>query len=259
MDIDINCWFSSDPGTRDNNEDNYFVQGRKLRILPDKTISGFKKTKSEKSVVFMCADGMGGGIKGEKCAIKTLKTAFKLFKDIISPDKMAEIINYKINKFGRRLPSFCGSTFAAVEFRCDGRSVIAHVFSIGDSPVYHYHDGIFTRLTIDDNYYGRLLADGMAPEDPIEIKDCKRQITRFFGMKGKAAMQEHHILTQKGDYFILASDGASAIVDETDFDISGIIKQENPAAALVNCAVDFNKTTSDGKSDNTTVIILEVL
>ncbi len=254
--MEIKCWFASDPGTRGNNEDNFAIPGKRLRILPNKTVSGKKVIKSEKPIVFMCADGMGGGANGEKCSLTAIKTARKLQSET-RPDELAEIINNKITRYGKKLNTFCGSTFVSVEFRSDGKSIICYISAIGDSPVYRFSDGIITRLTQDNNYYGELLTDGQAPDDPKEIRDCKRQITKYFGMSGKPEMQNYRLICEAGDVFVLSSDGASSMIDETDFDLSGILKQSNPARSAVESCVEYNKNAS-GKSDNTTVIIMEV-
>jgi hypothetical protein len=77
-------------------------------------------------------------------------------------------------------------------------------------------------------------------------------------MKGKPEIQQYDLICQRGDTFIACTDGASLLIDESEIDLSGVLDQENPSEILVSQAVNYN-IRANGKSDNTTVIIAEVL
>jgi protein phosphatase len=197
---------------RDSNEDN-------LLLLPEENL-------------FCVADGMGGHASGEiasKIAIEELAEFYEMTsrdQDSTWPYKMERARTYEENRLatGIKLANLriferastdpecrgMGTTIASVHFSA-GRAYVGHV---GDSRVYRFRNGVLEQVTEDHSLLNDYLrAKKLTPEE-IEAFPHKNVIVRALGMRDSVLVDVSRHEHQKGDVFLLCSDGLTGMVED---------------------------------------------
>lgn len=250
----LNAFYASSIGTREKNQDNVLFPGRPIRVFKKAECSGRKKyeLKGKDGVAFAVSDGMGGASCGEIAALNVIKGLAKSVSAGIHTHR-AQTINDRVLRLRSRYGE-CGATLVCVEFRTDGRSIIAYIESVGDSPCFLIRDEKVRKITRDDTLYQDLLESGELPEDEYELAAARSGLMQYFG-KPDVETQKYKIFCEPGDVLVLCSDG----VPLEDGDESAFfLRDDQPARKLVCESVSENKYATDGASDNTTAIVIQV-
>jgi protein phosphatase len=214
--------------------------------------------------IFLVADGMGGHRGGAIAAnivaedlpvmietglarlksrrVRSIRNLLK--KSITEQNRQVKMEGH--SESGRK---GMGTTLA-VALLHDRRAYIAN---LGDSRAYRLRKGRLKQLTKDHSVVEELIDKGkLSPED-AQGHEAADQITHYVGMEEKAAPHIRSFALQKGDRFMLCTDGLTAMVPDTD--IADILKSaadpQHACDALVAAA------NAAGGEDNITALVVD--
>ena len=245
---------------RDNNEDNFFLNGRTL----DTTIKdSIVITDRAESGLFAVCDGMGGEVSGELAsaiAVETLKKIYKQsLKQKISFKGMVNLYTEEANaricaEINRNDGQRMGTTFAALYIN----DRIAYAYNIGDSRVYLYRNNQLKQLSQDHTRIRRLLERGILTEEKAKTHPERHILTQHLGIFPEEmvieAFSAEPVTVMDGDVFLLCSDGLSDMV--SDSEIEAIMNHEKNPKDIAEKLI--NEALSNGGKDNVTVIVTKI-
>lgn len=219
------------------------------------------------------ADGMGGYNAGEVASGIAVKTIVNLVRealereDLTRPDpatglSRASIIlrdaiaraNKIIYQTARTQPQCegMGTTVVSALF-FDNRVAIAHV---GDSRLYRARGASFDQVTLDHSLLQELVDRGFYSPEEAQRAANKNYVTRALGVEATVdvEVQEHPV--QKGDVYVLCSDGLSDMIEDDDIHLT----INTFGANLETAAKQLIQLGNDnGGKDNLSVILAQVL
>jgi serine/threonine protein phosphatase PrpC len=230
-----------------------------------RTHVGLKRKINEDSILaesdrglWVVADGMGGHHAGE-VASAAVVDALRRLPDYEDLDRLTSTaveslrqVNDELIRLARSNGSdrtigttVVGLFIAGQRFRC---------FWAGDSRAYWVRDGEIMRLSRDHSLVQDLIDAGMLTPEEAEGHENSNVITRAVGVREKLEVDTVSGDAQSGDFFLLASDGLTRLVD--DAEIAG----ELANASLEQAADKLIDTVLErGAPDNVSLIITRVL
>jgi len=244
---------------RENNEDNFFLNGK---ILPEgETKMVVECDESSDEGLFAVCDGMGGGVHGEVAsaiAVHILKdTYMKMHLQEESTDELMagytrdanERICDEIGKFSSRR---MGTTFVVATVIED----TVCVYNLGDSRAYLKWGNNFTQVSQDHTQVRSLVNMGVITEESAKTHPGRHTLTQHLGIFPDEmeivpyAAPSFKLLD--GDTLLLCSDGLTDMLDASEIDaILGMDSgMREMAGELVNAAL------KNGGKDNITVIVI---
>lgn len=221
--------------------------------------------------LFVLADGMGGYNAGEVAsgiAAKTISSIVReafAVQDLDGADKAtglrrvsillrdaiarANKIIYQTSRTQAQCEGMGTTLVAALLF--DNRITVAHV---GDSRLYRLRSERLERLTLDHSLLQELVDRGFYSPEEAQRATNKNYVTRALGVEPsvEVEIQEHPV--QKGDIFILCSDGLSDMIEDEDIHLTITTFGANldtVAKQLIQLAND------NGGRDNVSVVIAQ--
>jgi PPM family protein phosphatase len=223
--------------------------------------------------LFVLADGMGGYNAGEVASGIAVKTIINLVKesalreDLSVPDKetglkrssiilrdaihRANKIIYHTSKTQPQCEGM-GTTIVACMFH-DNRVSIAHV---GDSRLYRLRDSRFEQMTLDHSLLQELVDRGFYSQEEAQRATNKNYVTRALGVEQNVDVELHEEPVQRGDYYVLCSDGLSDMVEDEDIHLT--ISTFN--ANLDTVAKQLIQLSNDnGGRDNVSVVMAHIV
>lgn len=232
---------------RTNNEDMVLV-GEKL-IRNHKMNFDFQVEDGGR-MLFALADGMGGHNCGEVASedvLKNLKYYFNDLPDNLTPNLFEEAMHGWLKSINQTIVSKGQSDPMYLNM---GTTLVALVYyggeyfwmNCGDSRVYRFHDGELKQLTTDHSLSNLLGRQGHSS-----------QIVNCIGGGFKDSYLDIVMCTdlvQKGDIFLICSDGLTDMVDDNE--VRRLVGAGFDANALCEAADDA------GGRDNTSVILIEI-
>jgi PPM family protein phosphatase len=183
--------------------------------------------------LLVLADGMGGYNAGEVASGIAVKTITNLVReglareDLASIDKSTGLTRPSIvlrdaitraNKIiyqTARSQAECegmGTTVVAALFY-DNRISIAHV---GDSRLYRQRGSEIAQVTMDHSLLQELVDRGFYSPKEAQRAANKNYVTRALGVEPQVEVEVQEHPVDKGDIFILCSDGLSDMVEDED-------------------------------------------
>jgi protein phosphatase len=183
--------------------------------------------------LLVLADGMGGYNAGEVASGIAVKTITNLVReglmreDLGSPDRNTGLTRPSIvlrdaitraNKIiyqTARSQAECegmGTTVVAALFY-DNRISIAHV---GDSRLYRQRGSEISQVTMDHSLLQELVDRGFYSPEEAQRAANKNYVTRALGVEPQVEVEVQEHPVDKGDIFILCSDGLSDMVEDED-------------------------------------------
>ncbi len=258
----ISAAVSVDKGLiRNNNEDNFYFNGRYLTEENRDKSQTLKADSSSSVQLYGVFDGMGGEARGEEASFISAQVLRKYHKKIIS--KELEVNNAVFSAVDESNKRICkriiesgerriGATFSALVVEQDR----ATVFNIGDSRVYRFARGQLSQVSVEDTSSQRLVDLGViTPEEALTHKD-RHKLTQHLGIFPDELMIETHMSEEFpieiGDKFLLCSDGLTDML--TDSEIAAILSQNKSSEELSEELVQM--ALKNGGHDNVTVLIL---
>ena len=240
----------------------------KVREHNEDTIAG-----DADSGLLVLADGMGGYKAGEVASGLAVKTIVGLVREQMQLENMsradtgsglsrAGIIlrdavqraNKIIYQTARSQPQCegMGTTVVAALF-FDNRVTIAHV---GDSRLYRVSGERFERVTMDHSLLQELVDRGLYSAEEAQRAANKNYVTRALGVEPSVEVELREMPVQKGEVYMLCSDGLSDMVEDEDIHLTISTfgaNLDNVARQLIQLAND------NGGRDNISVVMAHVL
>ena len=212
----------------------------------------------------LVCDGMGGGPSGSIASDTAVRKIYEFLntphKDLNRKEILKEAVEYAHNtivSMGNGNPALkgMGTTVAAVLIN-DQSAIIAHV---GDSRVYQFRHGFKVFRTADHSMVAEMVRNGVLTEEQARLSSQSNIITKALGgqLKDLAEISEHAY--EKGDRFLLCTDGIWGMVPEKE-----LIKRTAKSSVLskaVNDTIDTIDTLgrdSGNTHDNMTIVMLEM-
>ena len=210
--------------------------------------------------LYILADGMGGYKGGEVASKLAVDSARKYIENNFSNNfsqkeeilkligdavEYANMVVYEKSKEVQELEGM--GTTLEVCLIYNNKAYIGHV---GDSRIYRIRKDVIRKLTKDHSYVQQLVEDKKITREEAKIHPKKNMLTRALGCTPYVEPDLRARNFEKGDIFIMCSDGLTNMVEEKR--IYELVKQD------INTATNnlVNEANSAGGYDNITVIII---
>jgi serine/threonine protein phosphatase PrpC len=250
----------------------------KVRLV-GQTDTGKVREHNEDTIAFdpdigllVLADGMGGYNAGEVASGIAVKTIVNLVRESVEredlrvPDQAtgmsrASIIlrdaihraNKIIYQTARAQPQCEGmGTTVVSALMFDNKIAVAHV---GDSRMYRLRNDKFEQVTMDHSLLQELVDRGFYSPEEAQRAANKNYVTRALGVEQSVEVEIQEVPTQKGDFYVLCSDGLSDMVEDDDIHLT----ISTFGANLETVAKQLIQLSNDnGGRDNVSVVMAHV-
>src|SRR5690606_32897356 len=109
-----------------------------------------------------------------------------------------------------------GTTLVACLFY-DNHASIAHV---GDSRLYRLRGTKFEQITMDHSLLQELVDRGFYSPEEAQRATNRNYVTRALGVESSVDVEVQEIAVERGDYFLLCSDGLPDMVEDEDIHLT---------------------------------------
>ncbi|MCC7462276.1 MAG: Stp1/IreP family PP2C-type Ser/Thr phosphatase [Gammaproteobacteria bacterium] len=223
--------------------------------------------------LLVLADGMGGYNAGEVASGIAVKTIIHLVRDALEREDLSQpdaatglsrpaIIlrdaiaraNKIIYQTARTQPQCegMGTTIVAAVF-FDNRIAVAHV---GDSRLYRLRGSALDQVTLDHSLLQELVDRGFYSPEEAQRAANKNYVTRALGVEASVEVEVQEHPAQRGDVYVLCSDGLSDMVEDDDIGLT----INTFGANLDTVAKQLIQLGNDnGGKDNISVVLAQVL
>jgi PPM family protein phosphatase len=222
--------------------------------------------------LWVLADGMGGYNAGEVASGIAVKTIIELVTQACKTEKRGDIesgtgymrqtivlrdaihrANKVINQTAQSQPQCegMGTTLVASLFY-DNKVSIAHV---GDSRMYRLRGNRFEQITMDHSLLQELVDRGFYSQEEAQRSTNRNYVTRALGVEANVDVEVQEIEVQKGDYFLMCSDGLPDMVEDEDIHLT-ISTFANDVRTVGEQLIKL--TNDNGGRDNVSVILVRV-
>lgn len=223
--------------------------------------------------LLVLADGMGGYNAGEVASGIAVKTIMSLVKEAVEHQNMtipdpetglsrpAIVLRDAIQRANRiiyqtaKTQPQCegmGTTIVSCLFH-DNRVAVAHV---GDSRLYRLRQNRFEQMTLDHSLLQELVDRGFYSQAEAQRATNKNYVTRALGVEPTVEVEIHEHPVEKGDFYVLCSDGLSDMVEDDDIHLT----ISTFSASLETVAKQLIQLSNDnGGRDNVSIIVAQVV
>jgi PPM family protein phosphatase len=223
--------------------------------------------------LYVLADGMGGYNAGEVASGIAVKTIVNLVREAYQTQRLEGIdratgymrpsiilrdailrANKIIHQTARTQPQCegMGTTVVAALFY-DDKITTAHV---GDSRLYRLRADRFERMTMDHSLLQELVDRGFYSQEEAARSTNKNYVTRALGVESAVDIEIHEHPAEKGDHYVLCSDGLSDMVEDEDIHLTINTFNDNLEMAVKQL---IQLSNDRGGRDNISVIVTEVI
>ncbi|MGH8997709.1 MAG: Stp1/IreP family PP2C-type Ser/Thr phosphatase [Acidimicrobiales bacterium] len=223
--------------------------------------------------LLVVADGMGGYNAGEVASGIAVKTIVNLVQESVQREDLriddpetgmsrSSIIlrdaihraNKIIYQTARTQPQCegMGTTVVSALF-FDNRMAVAHV---GDSRMYRMRNAKLEQVTLDHSLLQELVDRGFYSAEEAHRATNKNYVTRALGVEQSVEVEVQELPVEKGDIFVLCSDGLCDMVEDDDIHLTISTFGDN----LDTVAKQLIQLSNDnGGRDNISVVMAHVL
>jgi PPM family protein phosphatase len=223
--------------------------------------------------LLVLADGMGGYNAGEVASGIAVKTIVNLVREAVEREDLGQTdpatgqsrtaiilrdavtrANKIIYQTARTQPNCegMGTTVVGALFH-DNRVTIAHV---GDSRVYRLRGEVFEQVTLDHSLLQELVDRGFYSPEEAQRAANKNYVTRALGVEASVEVEIQEHPAQRGDIYLLCSDGLSDMVEDDDIHLT----INTFGANLDTVAKHLVQLSNDnGGKDNISVLLAQVV
>ena len=223
--------------------------------------------------LLVLADGMGGYNAGEVASGIAVKTIVNLVRESVEREDMrvhdggsgmsrpAIILRdaiHRANKIiyqtARTQPQCEGmGTTVVSALLFDNKIAIAHV---GDSRLYRLRSDKFEQVTMDHSLLQELVDRGFYSAEEAQRAANKNYVTRALGVEPNVDVEIQEVPVNRGEVYILCSDGLSDMVEDEDIHLTINTFSANldtVAKQLIQLAND------NGGRDNVSVVMAHIV
>ena len=223
--------------------------------------------------LYVLADGMGGYNAGEVASGIAVKTILNLVReaydvqDLRAVDRTTGLMrpsiilrdailraNKIIHQTSKTQPQCEGmGTTVVAALYSDDKVITAHV---GDSRIYRLRGDRFEQLTMDHSLLQELVDRGFYSREEASRSTNKNYVTRALGVEPTVEVDVREFPAQRGDHYVLCSDGLSDMVEDEDIQLTISTFSDN-LETISNQLVQLSN--EHGGRDNISVVLTEVI
>lgn len=240
-----------------------FIDSRQGGRPENQDSCGFVDTA--RGLLVVVCDGMGGGPGGRTASSLAVETIIREIQKAGQAEHSGQVIkqaiktaNRLIYKKGLDTASLRGMGSTAVVLLINKQSaIIAHV---GDSRVYQLRRGSKVFRTFDHSMVFDMVRQKVLTEEQARLSAQSNLITRALGVKPEVEVEITERAYEKGDRFLLCTDGLWGAMPEKEF-IKTIGKMASLGQLLdtIMITVDEYGFRNGGGHDNLTGVLIETM
>ncbi|MDZ7760428.1 MAG: Stp1/IreP family PP2C-type Ser/Thr phosphatase [Desulfovermiculus sp.] len=206
------------------------------------------------SLLLAVADGMGGETGGDIAAqmviddLEAIPIGSGGFEHDLN--KILAEANEEIRQRAKEEPNLEGmGTTATVVLVSQDTAYWSHV---GDSRLYHFHNGSLTQITTDHTFVQDLIADGTLSQEEADRHPMRNVLDQCVGC-GSLKADSGRLKIMAGDRLLLCSDGLIRHVP--DDSIKTVLAEGNARRAVEKL---MDQALHAGGKDNVTVVVIDI-
>lgn len=222
----------------------------------------FAVEQSEKLLIAVVCDGMGGAEGGQIASSLAVETFMEEIRALLRADMTAgqlrELASFCVAKantavYQRALqePAYQGMGTTLVSAVAGERDAV--ICNIGDSRAYLIHNGEMTRITHDHSVVQTLVENGDITAEEARTHPNRNLITRALGPDKTTLCDAFDVSFAHGDKILLCTDGL--VVTATDEEICRIVCADKRAEEKLDDLIALAK--AQGAPDNVTAVLIE--
>jgi serine/threonine protein phosphatase PrpC len=212
-------------------------------------------------LVVVC-DGMGGGPGGRTASMMAVDTIVRVIRSATADSDRTKAIQAAVERAHAALqalqeekPELQGmGTTVAILLISQQSAMIAHV---GDSRIYQFRRGQKIFRTQDHSQVGEMVRKHILTEEEARISPNSNILQRAVGVGGPIKVDISEQPYEKGDRFVLCTDGVWGIMNEKSL-IASMAKTKAPSGAVEKTMIKVDEIgTSEGNHhDNFTMALV---
>jgi len=243
----MQSWGLTDPGcVRKQNQDSYLIE--KL---------------DRHSLLCVVCDGMGGAKSGNIAStlaadvfVQEVRQSWKSHLDQEKTDQIlrgaVKLANFTVYDQSRQFEEFDGMGTTLVAVLIHGKK--ATVVNVGDSRAYGIDRNGIRQITKDHSLVQMMVERGDLKPELAKTYPGKNLITRAIGTEAVVMCDLFHLDVERGDFFLLCSDGLSNMMDDQEilFEVVHGVNKSHCCKRLLDIA------KNRGAPDNVTSVLVLV-
>lgn len=214
--------------------------------------------------LLLVCDGMGGGPGGKTASSKVVEVVLNIVSNAdTSCTDLEQLLRHAVSQAHQSLLSIMdeqedlrgmGSTIVALLIGKKS-AVVAHV---GDSRIYKLRCRQIAYRTQDHSMVGELVRKGTLTEEQARLSAQSNIITRAIGAHSTGEAEVHTIAYEKGDRFLLCTDGIWGQMPEKELVRMATEKRSlSSVAERIISKADQIGVSNGGNHDNMTIALLQ--
>ena len=243
----MQSWGLTDPGcVRKQNQDAYQIE-----------------QLDKNSLLCIVCDGMGGAKSGNIASTLAMdvfvQEVRRCWKPSLSQSDIDQILrgavklaNFTVYDQAQQFVDFTGMGTTLVAVLIRGKKVT--VVNVGDSRVYGINKNGIQQITRDHSLVQMMVERGELKPEQAKSYPGKNFITRAIGTEPIILCDLYHQDAEKGDYFLLCSDGLSNVLDDQEI-LFEVVHGVNKARC---CERLLSIAKKRGAPDNVTSVLILV-
>jgi len=208
--------------------------------------------------VFTVCDGMGGHVGGATASKIAVESILNFFENpvqnvYVGINDALRFANTQVYNATLENPELKGMGTTATILLIN--STDCYIGHVGDSRIYLKSEGKLNRITKDHSFVQQLVDQGLIADEDAENHPKKNQILQAIGIKPNVepTISETPIQPQKGDCFLLCSDGLNGMI--SDREIEPLVDENNLAESCQNL---ISSALDAGGKDNVTATLVAI-
>lgn len=260
--IKLRVFVSSNTGAvRTVNEDNYYID--ELGIRDAECVERKIEFELVDRRTFAVFDGMGGESLGDVASKLSAEVMCDFSEKIkfSSPTELPSVISDCLSTANNKIcymtrEKKCGTSGSTAAIVSLDRYYTG-VFSIGDSRVYSYKNGILRCITEDQTLAVKKLKANIYTEEEALTSPDAHKLTSFIGIDNRGigiSAQEYGPFTTEEQFFLICSDGLTDMCSDSEIQNVFQDKTENNIAEILT-----ELAIKNGGADNVTCIVIQIV
>lgn len=239
-------WALTDPGVaRSQNQDAYQVEALDKNTLLCVVCDGMGGAKSGNVASTLAADVFTQEIKRTWTSNMTPERLDQILQGAV------KLANFTVFDQAQQFEEFNGMGTTLVALLINGKKV--SVVNVGDSRAYMIDKVGIKQVTTDHSLVQMMIARGELTPEKAKHYPGKNLITRAIGTEAQVVCDIFHRTVEKGDYFLLCTDGLSNLMDDQEilFEVAHGQDQEQCCQRLLDIV------KKRGAPDNVTSVLVK--
>ena len=249
----------------------YSEESRLVKAFAESRIGGrsenqdsFGWADTPRGYLVTVCDGMGGGPGGKTASTIAVREITDFIMNASKEEEISNILikairkaNMAILEAGNENPSLRGmGSTATVLLITEDCAYTAHV---GDSRIYQLRGREKVFRTFDHSMVFEMVEQGIITEEQARLSAQSNVITRALGIRNELEVEVHAIPYEKGDRFLLCSDGIHGSLPEKQLIQMAADRKNKLGVVADNIAtfIDNIGRNSGGGHDNLTIAMVQ--